>query len=133
MAKYDTRYSNSDFAWQSGVYYDTQFCTLYPPNVHASNQPIKSFSYYFPETATSLHPGGANFAFSDGSVRFLKNTIDSWGYGKGNATTYGDSLPDSVAFDGKNYLWTINGGSKVGVYQALSTRANGEVLSSDSY
>jgi prepilin-type processing-associated H-X9-DG protein len=45
----------------------------------------------------SLHPGGANFAFADGSVKFIKNQI--------------------------NYL----------VYRNLSTRAGGEVLSSDQY
>jgi prepilin-type N-terminal cleavage/methylation domain-containing protein/prepilin-type processing-associated H-X9-DG protein len=45
----------------------------------------------------SLHPGGANFAFADGSVRFVKN-----------------STSDAT-------------------YQALGTRAGGEVISSDSY
>ncbi|MDG3007287.1 DUF1559 family PulG-like putative transporter [Paludisphaera mucosa] len=46
---------------------------------------------------TSKHPGGANFAFADGSVKFLKNSV-------------GDAP-----------------------YQALGTRAGGEVISSDSY
>jgi prepilin-type N-terminal cleavage/methylation domain-containing protein/prepilin-type processing-associated H-X9-DG protein len=45
----------------------------------------------------SLHPGGANFLFADGSVRFIKNTI---------------SLP---------------------IYWAISTRADGEVVSADSF
>jgi prepilin-type processing-associated H-X9-DG protein len=45
----------------------------------------------------SRHPGGANFLFADGSVKFIKNTINL-------ATWY-----------------------------ALSTRNEGEVISSDAY
>jgi prepilin-type N-terminal cleavage/methylation domain-containing protein/prepilin-type processing-associated H-X9-DG protein len=45
----------------------------------------------------SQHPGGVNFAFADGSVRFIKDSI---------------SKP---------------------IYRGLSTRAGGEVLSSDSF
>jgi prepilin-type N-terminal cleavage/methylation domain-containing protein/prepilin-type processing-associated H-X9-DG protein len=49
------------------------------------------------QDAASRHDGGTNFAFLDGSVRFIKNSID------------------------------------LKVYQSLSTRAGGEVISSDSY
>ena len=45
----------------------------------------------------SFHPGGVNFLFGDGSVRFIKQTIN------------------------------------MNTYQAISTRALGEVVSSDSY
>jgi prepilin-type processing-associated H-X9-DG protein len=45
----------------------------------------------------SRHPGGANFLFVDGSVRFIKNSIN------------------------------------LAIYQALSSRADGEVISSDSF
>jgi prepilin-type processing-associated H-X9-DG protein len=56
----------------------------------------------------SQHPGGANFAFCDGSVKFLKSTIDM-----GNP----------------NFTPPIN----IGVYRQLSTRKGGEVVSSDAY
>lgn len=45
----------------------------------------------------SMHPGGANFAMADGSVKFIKSTI---------------SFP---------------------IYQALSTRGQGEIISADAY
>jgi prepilin-type N-terminal cleavage/methylation domain-containing protein/prepilin-type processing-associated H-X9-DG protein len=48
-------------------------------------------------TFRSQHPGGANFAFVDGSVKFIKTTIN------------------------------------FNIYQALSTRGAGEIVSADSY
>ena len=57
----------------------------------------------------SQHPGGANFLFADGSVHFLKETIDM-----GNPV-YSSTLANK------------------GVYRNLSTRAGGEVISSDAY
>ena len=30
-------------------------------------------------TSTSYHPGGVNVSFADGSVHFIKNTVNSWG------------------------------------------------------
>jgi prepilin-type processing-associated H-X9-DG protein len=49
------------------------------------------------QCTSSNHPGGCNFVFCDGSVRFLKSSI------------------------------------AIKTYWALGTRANGEVISSDSY
>jgi prepilin-type N-terminal cleavage/methylation domain-containing protein/prepilin-type processing-associated H-X9-DG protein len=56
----------------------------------------------------SQHPGGANFLFGDGSVRFLKDTIDTGSPNYGTPAT-------------RNY----------GVYRKLSTRAVGETVSAD--
>jgi prepilin-type N-terminal cleavage/methylation domain-containing protein/prepilin-type processing-associated H-X9-DG protein len=63
----------------------------------------------------SLHPGGLNFVFADGSVHFIKNSIDM-----GNLATL-------------TYSGTVMPTARFGVYRALSTRANGEVISADSY
>ena len=128
---YDSSYAIGDGVWNSGRYYDTLICTYYPPNVGlgGNGAGAGNFSYYYPTAASSQHPGGANFALSDGSVRFIKSTVASWAY----STTVGANkayLPVGVTYS--NYVYTINAGATVPVYQAmLSTRNGGEVVSSD--
>jgi prepilin-type N-terminal cleavage/methylation domain-containing protein/prepilin-type processing-associated H-X9-DG protein len=136
----DPYYYVSDNSWQSGRWYDTLFATLYPMNTNlgGANSPAVNgpYGYYAITVANSLHPGGANFAFCDGSVRFIKNTINSWSFNTGNTDPYGDALPDgaTAATDplSGDLLFQF-GNARLGVYQALSTRAGGEVISSDQY
>src|SRR5262249_62028492 len=73
--------------WVSGNYGDTLFCTLYPMNpfrkvngLYIDSGDARADAYI--SGASSLHPGGANFAFMDGSVRFIKETIDTWAAGQ---------------------------------------------------
>ena len=142
LFKVDPGYAVSDGSWHSGRWYDTLFASMYPINLGFGNyQNIANSAYYDPTAAGSFHPGGANFALCDGSVKFLKNTINSWTYNTGNATSYGDSLPDGTVYNTVaasapykrpgNYLAT--GTATLGVYQKLTTRNGGEVMSADSF
>jgi prepilin-type N-terminal cleavage/methylation domain-containing protein/prepilin-type processing-associated H-X9-DG protein len=112
--------------WGDAVESDTLFTTLYPLNpFNKIKQTNDEYTDSYVESASSFHPGGANFAFADGSVRFIKDTINSWAYNP--ATGYPIGLKDNSGF------YTLTPGTKMGVYQALSTRSGGETISADSY
>jgi prepilin-type processing-associated H-X9-DG protein len=65
-------------------------------------------------SASSFHPGGCNFAFGDGGVRFIKNTVSSW-----------NSL--NIQRDA-NCLPILPAGTQSGIYQALSTKDGNEMV-----
>jgi prepilin-type processing-associated H-X9-DG protein len=135
----DWNYGVSDNSWQSGRWYDTLFATFYPPNVPCQPAGTPGYTglfgstnnYYYPTVATSLHPGGVNMAFCDGSVKFIKNTINSWAFGA-NTGPHGN-LPVGVVWNSGPYAYTIGAGAVLGVYQQLSTRNGGEVISADQF
>jgi len=111
--------------WHSGWMEDAFFDTTAPINAW----PRKTRSEWHSVTAaSSFHPGGANFAMCDGSVRFIKETIATWpldnsglpvGYALVNCST-------TPAYSGY-----VQGSALPQIYQALSTRAGGEVISAD--
>jgi prepilin-type processing-associated H-X9-DG protein len=90
-------------------------------------------------SASSLHPGGVNVSFGDGSVRFIKDSISSWSNLAANnygvPPSYFTQVVTVSVTPTLNITETLSftAAAQIGVWQALSTRANGEVISSDSY
>jgi prepilin-type N-terminal cleavage/methylation domain-containing protein/prepilin-type processing-associated H-X9-DG protein len=118
--------------WFSGNYGDTMFTTLFPMNPLGKIPDVSNQTLYgidinpSIQAASSYHPGGAHFALCDGSVRFVKETIDCAPFDASTGLPRGWSL-------GANGLYSVNPPGRMGVYQALSTRNGGEVVSADSY
>jgi prepilin-type N-terminal cleavage/methylation domain-containing protein/prepilin-type processing-associated H-X9-DG protein len=112
--------------WGDSVSGDTIFTTLYPINAYKKVPNIADeYDWSWVEGASSFHPGGANFAFADGSVRFIKDSVSTWPFNP--ATGYPTGVTDNAG------VYTLAPGTRTGVYQQLSTKALGEVISSDAY
>jgi len=128
--------------WTSGNFGDTMFTTFYPMNPFNKIPDfccLDSGPDAYVASAASFHPGGANFAFCDGSVKFLKDSINSWQIQNTGGTTIaagpgasGNGYPIGVSRDtSAGFIYAT--GTQLGVYQKLSTRNGGEVISSDQY
>jgi prepilin-type N-terminal cleavage/methylation domain-containing protein/prepilin-type processing-associated H-X9-DG protein len=128
--------------WDSGNLGDTLITSMFPLNPQrtvANGSGSGAGGSVFVNSASSMHPGGANFAFVDGSVRFIKDTIQS--YQIQPIATDLNSAPMPAALVATNVgsdpywdqIYALKPGVQFGVYQALSTRNGGEVISADAY
>jgi len=123
------------FQWHWWVGYnpgDATFSTAYKLNVRgACGAPAGSNTSHIEDGAAgSEHPGGANFAFGDGSVKFIKDTISTSPLNQANCTI------TNIQGGTPNYSFIpmgTAGYAPLGIWQALSTRAGGEVISADSF
>jgi prepilin-type N-terminal cleavage/methylation domain-containing protein/prepilin-type processing-associated H-X9-DG protein len=118
---------NPQYAAQHGWYItgnwgDTLITALYPPN--ACDKVAGASLTAWTNSASSMHPGGLNILMGDGSVRFIKDSIQSWPFNPISGNPTGASQNGQGA-------WVNLPPS--GIWQSLSTRSGGEIVGSDSF
>ncbi len=99
-----------DVRWNDGRFAFAGFHTVLGPNSPSCSRDGGNIhdADWILSSATSLHPGGVNVLFADGSVRFISETI--------NTGTVSAAYPTS-------------GRSPYGVWGALGSRSGGEAVS----
>jgi prepilin-type N-terminal cleavage/methylation domain-containing protein/prepilin-type processing-associated H-X9-DG protein len=98
--------------WFSGAMGDSLVTGLYAPNAYKKTSISNTYAWTW--STSSLHPGGVNVMMADGSVRFIKDTIDS-------------RPPDSTEAP------PPLGKARTGVWQNLATRNGGEVIAVEAF
>ena len=108
--------------WADSDFGDATMSTFYPMNLFGADQTILPGACdpggsIIGESASSFHPSGCNFAFGDGGVRFIKNSVNSW-----------NSL--NIQRDA-NCIPLLPAGTAMGIYQALSTKDGNEMVNGE--
>jgi prepilin-type N-terminal cleavage/methylation domain-containing protein/prepilin-type processing-associated H-X9-DG protein len=97
--------------WSQAVVGQTLVTAFDPPNIYRQN-PNQSTVWAW--SASSGHTGGLNVLMADGSVRFVKETVDSW---RTDLPIGGYKLGSPIP----------------GVWQKLATRNGGEWIAAETY
>jgi prepilin-type N-terminal cleavage/methylation domain-containing protein len=114
----DDPYCHGFARWYLGSRYQTLFTATAPPNWEIDADPHIAL-----DSATSLHRGGVVAAMADGSVRFVKETIDSWPIDPASG-------PSGSVLEPGGWWRNL---PEPGVWQALATRSGGEAIPAGSY
>jgi prepilin-type N-terminal cleavage/methylation domain-containing protein/prepilin-type processing-associated H-X9-DG protein len=120
--------------WADADYSDSTISSYYPPNLAIPVTYYTTGKYLNADgcdadniptiSSNSFHPGGVNAAFADGSVHFIKSSINSW-------NSLSIKRVSGVGNPGPNCVNPV--GALQGVWQSLSTINGGEVIGSDQY
>jgi prepilin-type processing-associated H-X9-DG protein len=119
--------TSNDYWWNSGYWGHTTFDTNFQPNALRKYKDLFDAGGWWlaVDAAGSFHPGGVNASMADGSVRFIKDTISCWPIDRATIGAGNQVAPDGRYQNGP--------APNPRVWQALSTRRAGEVVSADSY
>jgi hypothetical protein len=93
----------------------------YPPDACDKVAPVAMTAWT--NSVSSMHPGDLNVLMGDGLVRFIKDSIQSWPF---------DPMPVNPAGSSRNSQGAWIKLPPSGVWQALSTRAGGELVGTKS-
>ena len=114
--------------WNSGFVADTMVAAYYPLNGDLKGCALpRQHLRTLGQAVGSFHPGGANVGFCDGSVRFIKDTIESVAFDPSTG-----SVPAFLQ-DPTTTTYSIAPGARLGVWQKIATRNLGEIVSANEF